>query len=491
MRAWPFFLLLLPFFFMLHMLNENFAPGLGATVLEQVFLYFAIALVLNFFFFLLLKEVRKAALVSLFLLSFNFFFGSLHDGLKSIAGEQIFLAKYVFIVPLIIILTAALVIGLKRTKKDISKVYLFLNILLFTLFAFEWVQLLPKIFQKNNSVSGHSQQFIDCDTCKQPDVYVIIADEYAGRQELKDVFSFDNTTFETELGSRGFHLVNNSRSNYNATVYSMASLFNTGYINLSVKTKVTQGDILLCTNLIDNSRVGSFFQSRGYTISNYSFFDFQDRENAVISHLFSAPGKIITDQTFVSRFAKEAGFNFFSKVKIKIDEGKDYYENLRNDEKIDSLTKKTVLQDKGKPKFVYAHFARPHAPFYFNREGKPFTADSHLQGFARKKIEYTEYLLYTNKQLLNLVDHIVNESTKPPVILLASDHGCRFLPGEVANEYNFMNLCAVLLPGSNYEQFYNGMSTVNTFRAILNSTFGQQLAMQKDSTVYLQLDMTK
>jgi hypothetical protein len=48
-----------------------------------------------------------------------------------------------------------------------------------------------------------------------------------------------------------------------------------------------------------------------------------------------------------------------------------------------------------------------------------------------------------------------------------------------------MNLCAVFLPGCNYSGFYDGLSPVNTFRVILNSQFGQQFSLLKDSSIFL------
>ena len=120
-----------------------------------------------------------------------------------------------------------------------------------------------------------------------------------------------------------------------------------------------------------------------------------------------------------------------------------------------------------------------------DRNGNPFSGTDSLPGFERIKFEYTEHLLYTNKRLLQLIDHIMQNIQQPPVILLASDHGFRQYMGETDKKYYFMNLCAVLLPGRKYEGFYEGMTTINIFRSILNSQFGQSLPMLKDSTSFL------
>jgi len=94
-------------------------------------------------------------------------------------------------------------------------------------------------------------------------------------------------------------------------------------------------------------------------------------------------------------------------------------------------------------------------------------------------------LKYSNRKLLELIDHIRKNSPRPPVIILMSDHGFRQLPEGSDQKYYFMNLNAVYLPNGNYAGFYDGMSNVNQFRVILNSQFNQKLPLLKDSTSFL------
>ncbi len=481
-RSRPLFLLLLPAFFLLHSLIANFAPAVAGTAIKQVLLFSGIALLLALFFLPAVKSFNKAALVSFFILSFNFFFGSLHDTAKKLFGPQSLPVRYGFIIPFFLIILVCLVIWLRKTKRELKRAVLFLNLLFLALIAFDLVVFLPGAFKKNSyNPPNLSRQFIHCDTCSKPDVYVIIADEYAGQQELREVLSFDNSVFENDLEQRGFHVVSNTKSNYNATVYSMASLFNMEYIERSAKDKVTQRDMLLCRSIINNNNVGSFFKKQGYSIRNHSFFAFQGQKMAVNNYYFHPKSRILTFETFVNRFMKDAGFNFFSKKKKEAVEKNDWL----NDEIMDSLTKKTATQKSNQPKFVYTHFTRPHHPYFVDRNGRPFSPADSLKGFARIQKEYSEHLLYTNKRLLDLIDHIQSNSATPPVILLAGDHGFRQFTKEADHKYYFMNLCAVYLPGSNYSGFYDGLSLVNTFRVILNSQFGQQFSLLKDSSIFL------
>jgi len=481
-RQWPLFLITLPFFYLLHRLNESYAPGITPIALRQALIYSAVNFFFCLLFYSLVKDFRKAALIGLFLAAFNFFFGYMHDKAKDMLGSSSLLVRYSFIIPAVFILLGAIIIWLRKTKREFGRTFTFLNVLFMAFIAWEMISLVPKWIKGNMyNPPPLASQFIRCDTCSNPDVYVIIADEYAGRQELKDLFDFDNSVFENALRSREFRIVNYTNSNYNSTVFSMASLFNMGYIDLSAKELETERDILLCRSIISRNNIGEYFQQQGYTIYNNSFFDFQGQKKAVINYHFHPIKRILTFGTFIYRFKKNVGFNFLSNQMIEQIEKK----HFKNDEVLDSLTKTVSRNQFTKPKFVYSHFVKPHHPYYTDSSGLPVNFDSKMEDFDQIKKQYIGYLQYTNKRLLQLIDQILKHSAKPPVILLISDHGFRQFQQEADKKYYFMNLCAVHLPSRNYQPFYQGMTTVNIFRAVLNAQFGQHLPMLKDSTSFL------
>ncbi len=478
----PFFLLLLPAFFMLHVLMENYVPGMTGTAIEQTLLFSGAGVALTALFYFLFRHLRKAALLTFYILAFNFFFGSLHDFAKAQWGVNVLVVRYIFIIPLFLLILLAMAICLKRSRQPFLKITLFLNLLFGLLIIVDLVFLLPRVLDREHySTPNLGNKFVSCDTCSLPDVYVIIPDEYAGQQELKEIFSFDNSAFENELTKRGFRVIGNTRSNYNATVYSMASLFSMHYPELTADTLVTQRDMLLCRNIINRNNTTRFFSSLGYRFINNSLFDFNNQEKAVTKYYFLPKRLILTSQTFIRRFLTNAGFNFFSKQTVE----RLINHDLNNDRKLDSLTRQAALQKDQRPKFVYCHFTMPHAPYYFDRDGRPFSLNDSLGLFDQLKIQYTEFLQYTNKRLLSLIDHIKLKSRIPPVILLLSDHGFRQFVGNADKKYYFMNLTAVHLPSGNYAGFYEGISPVNIFRQILNSEFNQRLPLLKDSTSFI------
>jgi phosphoglycerol transferase MdoB-like AlkP superfamily enzyme len=128
----------------------------------------------------------------------------------------------------------------------------------------------------------------------------------------------------------------------------------------------------------------------------------------------------------------------------------------------------------------------PHYPYYYDKNGKDLPFERLLEGNQSHKEDYIEYLQYSNKKILELIDHIQRSSPKPPIIILMGDHGFRHFTEPVERKYYFMNLTSVYFPDRNYSFLTDSTSSVNLFREILSSRFSQQFPLLKDSSVYLQ-----
>lgn len=479
----PVFLYLLPVFFVLHGFTDNFplVPVRDALILNAK--YLAASLLFSLLFWLLYRNFYKANLVAFFIMAYNFFYGKGLDFLKTHFANTL-IVQYTFILPFTVITFLLLAIFLKKTKKELTGIGKYLNYLFLLLILIDSANLLFKFtVRKKSLVYTLPTKLINCDTCSRPDIYLILADEYAGKTALKDKFSFDNSDFENRLKSRGFYVVNNSKSNYNRTQYSMASTLNMTYLENLTSTGINNIDIFQCLDIIEENNVAKFFKKNGYEIYNYSLFDLADKPKPVIPTFIPSRESLITAQTFTKRANKNLWFNFSSKRKIQdiLDQ------NLNNNLKIDSLTRKIVCHKNTIPKFVYTHLVMPHYSYYFDSSGKKTNYENLTDGNEFNKEAYIEYLVYTNKKLLELIDHIKRISAKPPLIILMSDHGFRqFADNEkVDPRYHFMNLNSVYIPDGNYTGFYDGMSNVNQFRLILNSQFGQKLPLLKDSTSFI------
>jgi hypothetical protein len=224
--TFPLFIPLLPIFFVTHgyIENYNFVPFDEALIL--VLFYIGIScllLFLNWFFY---RNFIKAAIFTGCVMSFQFFFGSILDRLR-LNNPGSFIVKYSFILPASFAILILIFILLKRRKKPFFRLLTYLNTLFIVIILIDLCFFAPKYlsFQKKRRQSFIADNFSVCDTCSKPDVFLIIADEYAGNTELKTLLNFDNSAFLDSLRQKGFHVMQKSHSNYITTMTSMSSFF--------------------------------------------------------------------------------------------------------------------------------------------------------------------------------------------------------------------------------------------------------------------------
>jgi hypothetical protein len=477
-KKYPLFLYLLPVFFVLHGFTENydFVPVKDALVLVIVYLGFALIFLLLAWLFY--KNWLKAAITASFIMAFHFFFGSVQDMLRRLSPGS-FLSRYVFLIPLFLCVLLVLIIGLKKRKGNILQLVFYLNILLTLFVVIDIAWLASKTM--NKKATGLPKEFVSCDNCPRPDVYIVIADEYIGNSELKEAFHFDDSVFLNQLKKRGFYTIPNSSSNYNFTPYSVASTLNMDYLDMSARHPVLGHTY----ETIRDNRFLSFLQYHDYRFYNYSYFDFKGQPSYTRETFLPNKTRLITGQTFLSRVRKELRFLLVTKFKSKSEIRKDAYFSRDNNEKLYGLTLTAIEQRTDQPKFVLTHLMMPHYPYYYDRNGKEFPFESLTEGNQTNREHYTEYLQYANGRLLALIDHILSSSPHPPLIILMGDHGFRHFNEKVDSKYYFCNLVSVHLPDNDYTAFTDSLTNVNLLRTVLNASFGQRLPYLKDTTIIM------
>jgi hypothetical protein len=478
-----YFLILLPFYFFFHGLVQNYESVLLTEVVWLTAKYVLATFILTAIFFLVFRSWRKTALYVFALMAFNFFFGALHDTSKQILPNS-FLVKYVFILPFIFLLIAAVAIWLYRSKKRFAKAVIFFNLVLLVFILIDIPGLFSDIAKANQSIHL-AKEFQSCTNCAKPDVYLIVADEYAGKQELKDIFGFDNSPFENFLQSKGFHIIPNSRSNYNYTDFSTSSMLSMNFLHGIEGSNSSRHDLNICYGLINKNSLWNFFKANGYTVKNYSIFNVDNISTPAPQDQIVIGSRLITSQTFLSRVEKDLGFNLVTRFKIKsaINKAKNHIKDT-NEKLYDDLLKE-AQQDSKQPRFVYTHLMMPHFPYYFDRNGKEYPIELIMQPNHFRKKEYIEYLQFCNKKFITLIDSLLANVKKPSIIIFMGDHGWRHFTEKADRQYHFMNLNSIYLPDKSYAPFYDGMSNVNMFRVLLNSQFNQKLPLLKDSMSFL------
>lgn len=476
------FLLLLPLFFVLHgyVTHFGFVPETDALLLFG--LYALSAMIITGISWLIFRNLAKAALFATAIMILHLFFGSIHDFLKSVMPGA-FITRYAFIIPLLLILLSLFFIYLKRSKSNFQKFTFYLNTLLIIFLVIDIGSLIMKIAARKET-TGLPEGFTHCTDCPKPDIYFILADEYAGPTALDSVFGFNDSVFIKQLGELGFTTAHASTSNYNYTPFALASILDMEYLKLS-GTGRGKTELSYCYRKIRDNRTLQFLESQGYAFYNYSVFDFKGQPARTRETFLPAKTRLITAQTFLSRFDRDIRFNLVTKLKSKSNLRIITYANLKNNNHIIELTKEIAAKKTTHPKFIYSHLMMPHYPYYFDSAGKEQPFETLVEGNQVNQKAYISYLQYTNKKLLDLISHVKKTSANPPLIILMSDHGFRHFITPVKEEYYFQNLLSVHYPPGLKTPRIDSLSGVNVFRTIFNSVFKQQQPLLKDSTIYL------
>lgn len=482
LQSRPGFIFLLSIFFVGHGYVQNYPLVPVADALKLVLEYVGVTMLLIVLSYLVFKSRPKALVFVFFLMSIQFFFGAIHDLIKNLFNSS-FITKYSFLLPLVFVITVTAFFFFLKTTRTFKKITRYLSFTLAILIVVDFVILVSKLVARSKNAKPVSQ-VVDCRDCKRPNIYLIIADEYAGRKELRDIFSYDNSGFEHDLEKRNFYVVKNAMSNYNYTPYSMASIFDMNYLNrITNKANDIKNRNTSYETINDNALVNTL-SAFGYEFVNYSLFDFADKPGLNFNEFYSIREKLISSQTLTGRIKKDLWYHFVTTFRFR------WAQN-------DWQNKLITLVDKGydgtisvagenleRPRFVYTHFTMPHYPYLFDRNGRRLSFNESQQG-ARKDL-YLGFLQYCNKKCVALIDEILKKDKTDPIIILMSDHGfTKYDATTIDPSYNFINMINIYLPDKNYSQFPDTMSNVNLFRVILNKQFKQRLPLLKDSTIFL------
>ncbi len=479
------YLHLLSVFFVLHGYTENF-PIISARDAGLLLLvYLGVGLVLYGLAWLILRKPAGAHLYATGLMAVQFFFGAIIDFLRGFTPQS-FLSSYTFILPFISVILITGLILLKRTKRQFTRTKVYLTTLLVVLILADTVLLGYKRMSSRTDQVTQTGNIKICTGCPKPDIYLILADGYPGLSSLQDNFNFDNTPFLDSLRSRGFFIVDSSHSNYNFTPFSVSSMLDMNFLTGIKGFNSNKEDMALCYKTIKNSQTFRILSAYGYSLYNYSIFDFTGQPSLAKPTFLPNRTTLITAQTFTSRIEKEIGHHLVTTLHLERFIRFVRMQDLENNTRLMKETRRQLIEKNKTPKFVYTHLVMPHYPYYYDSSGNAVSYEVLDERHHSNKKAFISYLHYSNRQLLKLVDDIRQQSARPPVILLMSDHGFREFPEPVSPAYYFNNLNTLILPDSNYSRFYKGMSNINQFSTLFNTLFDQQLPLQKDSTSVLQ-----
>jgi hypothetical protein len=312
-----------------------------------------------------------------------------------------------------------------------------------------------------------------------PDVYYIILDGYGRSDVLLKELNYDNSAFLDGLRKLGFVVVECAQSNYSKTALSLSSSLNMDHINaLGDDFTPDKTDRQELGNLIKGSKVKALFKKLGYTTVAFTTgYSFTEVTNSDIYYSPPAKGFNVLEnlylQTTLAAVLDDAGL--LKKMQWTPEDGK------RQLIQYDLAQLKEIPGSVPGPKFVFAHLVIPHQPFVFGPNGEAlvipertykgrtyYPPKDYAQGYRNQS-------MFISSQILPVIQTILKESARPPVIIIQGDHG----PSHFVGTQRMAIINAYYFPGHE-SAVYPEITPVNSFRMLFDNYFNGKFDRVQD-----------
>ena len=487
-ERFPLFLFLIPVFVIVHIEREYHGLINYAFVYRQVIELLIAPVVIWLLSFILFRDLRKSLAFCLAFMLVFYFFADLKDGLTEL-WKNSFFSSYKFLLPFTGLALLVTYVTIRKSASQFRSMFLFANVLFLCFIVADLVLIVLYSQKQQRPALMHEIGKSNCNDCVKPDIYYVVFDSYTSSTRLKNEFGYDNSRMDSFLSHKGFYQVKQSRSNYNFTPYSIGSTLNYDYFHgIPAEKKVYLRDYLPYIGLIRDNNLVRLLESKGYQIVNHSIFDFRKHPSTIPPYDLWSINILYKRHNIFKKIDMEIGWIMRSRLGPPAS-GDDMLSNdyIRSRDKHDSLAiaaLNATLEEKNiTPRFVYTHIEIPHAPFSFDSLGTRHAVPVSLSP-EEDKHSYIQQLVYSNKQVIKVIDAIFAKSTRPFIIVLQGDHGFKYF-NPTKRAYEFDNLNAFYFYNKDYRLLHDSLTSVNTFRVVLNTFFGTDLSLRKDTTVFL------
>src|SRR5688572_12276753 len=179
LEKYPFFLILLPAFIILHLEKEFHQLIKYSLVLDRIIILFLAPVFFYLVFYLFFRSWKKSALMTLAFLLCFYFTGALKNWLTYKFPGTVW-QSYSFLLPAILVILLLIFLKLRKSKSVLNRAFLIFNTALFLFISADAIMLLFKgSSSKYKIVSSTEKPLRICDTCIRPDIYYIIFDAYS------------------------------------------------------------------------------------------------------------------------------------------------------------------------------------------------------------------------------------------------------------------------------------------------------------------------
>lgn len=335
------------------------------------------------------------------------------------------------------------------------------------------------------------------DPAELPDIYLLVLDGHGREDVLTESYAVA-PGFADRLEGRGFYVAREAHSNYAQTALSLASSLNMDLLPALLDVEdPAAGSRLPLKHIIAQNRVVHTLKDVGYDIVTYpgeyslTAVPDADVERRPLVYLTEYE-YVLLGNTAIPWLTRQIG----------LPQGRLAHAVRRNHIQyvLDDLADGGASRPG--PTFVFAHLVVPHPPFVFKPDGsyrKTRGSATLADGDSWKSTNnrykekyqsgYRDQVAYLDSEIERVIDRVLAQSERPPVIIVQGDHG----PGanvdwKSQGKSNMRERMAVLnavyFPDGNYAALYPRMTLVNTFRVVFNHVLGTRLPLTDDQSYF-------
>ncbi len=444
----------------------------------------------------ILKSTRKSALLSSLYVFLFFSYGHIFNIFESNFTEEYFTLIHTFL----LITFASIVIFATyyfvKTRRKLNNITTLTNVISITLVSLVLFNIGAYNFENLSDIQDEINEPIILGNGfkDMPDVYYIMLDEYAPLTTLNTFYNYDNSDFIGFLQERDFYVTKNSHSNYAGTFLATASSLNMKYVNyLSDIVGEESQDQRIPYQMISNNIVMKNFKSLGYEIYSFDSGWWGTRSLQIADVNLCSKNQNMDFHTLYK--LKQTSILRSFDVFIKDPTSKIFHQERRDRIlcQFDEITK--IKQEEEKPVFAFMHVVAPHDPYVFGPNGEEvnytYTFGPTGTGYldpSEEKRAYINQLTYVTKILKETVEKLLEDSDNPPIIIIQSDTGPDVsftnTTDEVQQASRMYIFNAYYFPDEQYNLLYDGITPVNSFRAVFDSHFQTNHGLIDDRVFY-------
>ncbi len=419
----PFYILFTGIYPVLFLWMVNFIQAPGYAVPRSLLISLAFTAIVFLLTWLVVRPLRRAAVVSFVWLVLFFTYGHLFALIDNMQVSGFLAGRHRFFLPLWLVIEILVTVLILRYKSDFKNATQGLNIVLSILMVLTGVQIgaaaIRQALLSRPTPVQVTPPAVQTGSNATPDVYYFLLDGYSRVDRMRD-FGVDNQPFLDKLTQMGFVIPECGQSNYTDTETSMAANLNMDYLDklgFTYSQLTSGGREYLLTPDITESLVRKKFEALGYKFisfkSPYLFIDMPDSDVYLDAETSKNPGEKIETLNFQQMFidttmarvlvewlevdptnsTKVPAFVVWlvSPSSLNPDSsplaGRNYHQYENHLFQLDSLSKIPDIPGK---KFTYAHVLVTHQPFVFTPTGE-FRMEAHDDA-----VGYHDQVLYLN-----------------------------------------------------------------------------------------------